>query len=133
MIATKMWGGRFTRGSAAVMEEINTSIDFDKRLAPQDLAGSQAHAAMLAAQGIIAQADADAIARGLAAITKEIEAGSFPFRREFEDIHMNVEARLAGRIGAAARRPHTGRSRHDQVATDLRLWVREACARADSG
>jgi len=88
---------------------------------------------MLAAQGIIAQADADAIAKGLAAIGKEIEAGSFPFRREFEDIHMNVEARLAELIGEAAGRLHTGRSRNDQVATDLRLWVRDACARADHG
>ena len=133
MTANKMWGGRFTSGPAAIMEEINTSIGFDKRLAPQDLAGSQAHAAMLAAQGIIAQADADSIAKGLTAIGKEIEAGSFPFRREFEDIHMNVEARLAELIGEAAGRLHTGRSRNDQVATDLRLWVREACARTDAG
>ena len=95
MTANKMWGGRFTSGPAAIMEEINTSIGFDKRLAPQDLAGSQAHAAMLAAQGIVAQADADSIAKGLTAISKEIEAGSFPFRREFEDIHMNVEGSLA--------------------------------------
>jgi argininosuccinate lyase len=128
-----MWGGRFTRGPAAIMEEINTSIGFDKRLAGQDLAGSQAHAAMLAAQGIITQGDADAIAKGLRAIAKEIEGGSFPFRREFEDIHMNVEARLAELIGEAAGRLHTARSRNDQVATDLRLWVREACARADAG
>jgi argininosuccinate lyase len=133
MTANKMWGGRFTSGPAAIMEEINTSIDFDKRLAPQDLAGSQAHAAMLAAQGIIAQADADSIAKGLTAIKREIEAGSFPFRREFEDIHMNVEARLAELIGEAAGRLHTARSRNDQVATDLRLWVREACERADNG
>src|SRR5258705_435575 len=102
MSANKMWGGRFTSGPAAIMEEINTSIGFDKRLAAQDLAGSQAHAAMLAAQGIIAKADAQSIAKGLTAIGREIEAGSFPFRREFEDIHMNVEARLAELIGAAA-------------------------------
>jgi argininosuccinate lyase len=133
MTANKIWGGRFTRGPAAIMEEINTSIDFDKRLAPQDLTGSQAHAAMLAAQGIITKSDADSIAKGLAAISREIEAGSFPFRREFEDIHMNVEARLAELIGEAAGRLHTARSRNDQVATDLRLWVREACARADGG
>src|SRR6202140_3884088 len=133
MTANKIWGGRFTRGPAAIMEEINTSIDFDKRLAPQDLAGSQAHAAMLAAQGIITKSDADSIAKGLTAISSEIEAGSFPFRREFEDIHMNVEARLAELIGEAAGRLHTARSRNDQVATDLRLWVREACARADNG
>src|SRR5712675_925930 len=133
MTTNKMWGGLFTRGPATIMKEINTSIGFDKRLASQDLAGSQAHAAMLAAQGIIAKADADAIAKGLTAISKEIEAGSFPFRREFEDIHMNVEARLAELIGEAAGRLHTARSRNDQVATDLRLWVREACARTDAG
>ena len=133
MTANKMWGGRFSQGPAAIMEDINTSIGFDKRLAAQDLAGSQAHAAMLAAKGIIGKADADSIAKGLAAIGREIEAGSFPFRREFEDIHMNVEARLAELIGEAAGRLHTARSRNDQVATDLRLWVREACARADAG
>jgi argininosuccinate lyase len=128
-----MWGARFTRGPAATMEDINSSIDFDKRLAAYDLAGSEAHAAMLAAKGIIGKADADAIARGLTSIRGEIEAGTFPFRREFEDIHMNVEARLAELIGEAAGRLHTARSRNDQVATDLRLWVREACARADAG
>src|SRR5258705_5676906 len=133
MTKNKRGGGGFTRGPATIMEEINTSIGFDKRLAAQDLAGSQAHAAMLAAQGIIAKPDADAIAKGLTAIKREIETGSFPFRREFEDIHMNVEARLAELIGEAAGRLHTARSRNDQVATDLRLWVREACARADSG
>jgi argininosuccinate lyase len=133
MTTNKMWGGRFAQGPAAIMEEINTSIGFDQRLAAQDLAGSQAHAAMLAAQGIIAKADAESIARGLTAISSEIEAGSFPFRRELEDIHMNVEARLAELIGEAAGRLHTARSRNDQVATDLRLWVREACARADGG
>src|SRR5258706_12045233 len=133
MTTNKMWGGRFTRGPAAVMEEINTSIGFDKRLAAEDLAGSQAHAAMLAAQGIITQGDADAIAKGLTAIKREIEAGSFPFRREFEDIHMNVEARLAELIGEAAGRRHTARSRNDQVATDLRLWVREPWAPAVAG
>src|SRR5258706_5345914 len=133
MTTNKMWGGRFTRGPAAVMEEINTSIGFDKRLAAEDLAGSQAHAAMLAAQGIITQGDADAIAKGLTAIKREIEGGAFPFRREFEDIHMNVEARLFELIGEAAGRLHTARSRNDEVATDFRLWVREACARADAG
>ena len=115
------------------MEEINTSIDFDKRLAAHDLAGSEAHAAMLAKQGIIGKSDADSIRKGLAAIRGEIQEGSFPFRREFEDIHMNVEARLCELIGEAAGRLHTARSRNDQVATDLRLWVREACARADGG
>src|SRR5258705_14003593 len=131
MTTNKMWGGRFTRGPATIMEEINTSIGFDKRLAAQDLAGSQAHAAMLAAQGIIAKPDADAIAKGLTAIKREIETGSFPFRREFEDIHMNVEARLSELIGESAGRLHTARSRNDQVATDFRLFVREACGLAD--
>jgi argininosuccinate lyase len=133
MTTNKMWGGRFTSGPASIMEDINTSIDFDKRLAAQDLAGSDAHAAMLAATGIIEKSDADSIRKGLAAIREEIADGSFPFRREFEDIHMNVEARLAELIGAAAGRLHTARSRNDQVATDFRLWVREACAQADQG
>jgi argininosuccinate lyase len=133
MTANKIWGGRFETGPAAIMEEINASIGFDKRLAAQDLAGSDAHAAMLAATGIIEKADGDAIRKGLARIRHEIEAGRFPFRREFEDIHMNVEARLAELIGDAAGRLHTARSRNDQVAVDLRLWVRDACARADAG
>ena len=133
MTTNKMWGGRFESGPASIMEDINTSIDFDKRLAAQDLAGSEAHAAMLAATGIIEKTDADSIRKGLAAIREEIAEGSFPFRREYEDIHMNVEARLAELIGAAAGRLHTARSRNDQVATDFRLWVREACAQADQG
>ncbi|MDE2473799.1 MAG: argininosuccinate lyase [Alphaproteobacteria bacterium] len=128
-----MWGGRFSRGPSAIMAEINNSIDFDKRLAREDIAGSEAHAAMLAARGIIDKADADSIAAGLATIRKEVDSGSFPFRGEFEDIHMNVESRLAELIGAAAGRLHTARSRNDQVATDLRLWVRDACGRADEG
>src|SRR5215471_1198216 len=133
MTANKLWGGRFSRGPAAIMEAINVSIDFDKRLAAQDLKASQAHAAMLAAKGIIARADAKAITRGLATISREIEGGKFAFKREFEDIHMNVEARLAELIGDAAGRLHTARSRNDQVATDFRLYVREACERADAG
>ncbi|HEX5279626.1 MAG TPA: argininosuccinate lyase [Micropepsaceae bacterium] len=133
MTANKMWGGRFSRGPSAIMAEINNSIDFDKRLAREDIAGSEAHAAMLAACRIIDKADGDSIAAGLAAIRKEVESGTFPFRNEFEDIHMNVEARLAELIGAAAGRLHTARSRNDQVATDLRLWVRDACARAQEG
>src|SRR5215471_763287 len=133
MTANKMWGGRFKRGPGAIMEEINASIDFDKRLAAHDLMGSDAHASMLAAQRIIEKADADAIRKGLAAIKREIERGKFPFRREFEDIHMNVEARLSELIGEAAGRLHTARSRNDQVATDFRLFVREACERADTG
>jgi len=133
MTANKMWGGRFKSGPAAIMEEINTSIDFDKRLAVHDLRGSEAHAAMLAAQGIIEKADADAIRKGLRQIGREISEETFPFRSEFEDIHMNVEARLAELIGEAAGRLHTARSRNDQVATDFRLFVREGCARADEG
>jgi argininosuccinate lyase len=133
MTANKMWGGRFKGGPAAIMEAINVSIDFDKRLAEHDLKGSQAHAAMLAAKGIIRKTDADAIRKGLSAIRREIASGKFRFRREFEDIHLNVEARLSELIGKAAGRLHTARSRNDQVATDLRLFVREACARADVG
>src|SRR5579872_6867353 len=125
MTANKMWGGRFSRGPSAIMAEINNSIDFDKRLAREDIAGSEAHAAMLAARGIIDKADADSIAAGLAAIRAEIELGTFPYRREFEDIHMNVEARLSELIGPAAGRLHTARSRNDQVATDFRLFVRD--------
>jgi argininosuccinate lyase len=133
MTTNKMWGGRFSTGPASIMEEINTSIAFDRRLAEQDLAGSDAHAAMLAAKGIIDKADAEKIRKGLADIRREIADGSFPFRREFEDIHMNVEARLKELIGDAAGRLHTARSRNDQVATDFRLWVRDACQRADAG
>jgi argininosuccinate lyase len=133
MTTNKMWGGRFKSGPAAIMEEINASIDIDKRLAAHDLLGSQAHAAMLAAQRIIGKADADAIRKGLELIGREMRNGKFPFRREFEDIHMNVEARLAELIGEAAGRLHIARSRNDQVATDFRLFVREACASADQG
>jgi argininosuccinate lyase len=133
MTTNKMWGGRFKSGPAAIMEEINTSIDIDKRLWVYDLEGSDAHAAMLAASRIIGKADADAIRKGLKTIGREIKAGKFPFRREFEDIHMNVEARLAELIGEAAGRLHTARSRNDQVATDFRLFVRDACALADTG
>jgi argininosuccinate lyase len=111
------------------MQAINVSIGFDRRLAAEDLAGSRAHAAMLAAQGIISEADGEAIQGGLAAIEQEIEAGTFPFRDEFEDIHLNVEKRLEELIGPASGRLHTGRSRNDQVALDLRLWVRSACDR----
>ena len=120
-----MWGGRYTTGMDAVMEEINASIDFDKTLWRQDIAGSRAHVAMLAHQGIVTQADAAAIDTGLAAVHAEIEAGSFTFSRSLEDIHMNVESRLAEIIGAPAGRLHTARSRNDQVATDMRLWVRD--------
>src|SRR5579863_8420430 len=101
MSANKMWGGRFEGGPASIMEEINASIDFDKRLAEQDLAGSKAHAKMLAKQGIIAQSDADAILKGLGQIGNEIASGLFSFKREFEDIHGNIEARLTEIAGAA--------------------------------
>ena len=133
MSANKMWGGRFERGPASIMEEINTSVDFDKRLAQEDIAGSKAHAQMLAQQGIIAQADADAILKGLDQIAAEIAEGRFAFKRELEDIHLNIEARLRELVGEAGARLHTARSRNDQVATDFRLWVREACSRAETG
>jgi len=124
--ASQIWGGRFAEGPSRVMEEINASIDFDKRLYAQDIAGSKAHCAMLTQHGIIAKADGDAILGGLDAILKEIEGGTFTFDRALEDIHMNVEARLAELVGGTAGRLHTARSRNDQVATDLRLWVRDA-------
>ena len=120
-----MWGGRFATGPAEIMEEINASIDFDRKLAAQDIAGSKAHVAMLAKQGIVERSDADAIAGGLDQVKGEIEAGEFPFSRALEDIHMNVESRLADLVGAAAGRLHTARSRNDQIATDFRLWVRD--------
>ena len=125
-----MWGGRFSASPNALMQAINVSIGFDKRLASQDIAGSQAHAAMLAKTGVISSEAAAEIQRGLAAIAEEMAAGTFPFRDEFEDIHMNVEARLRELIGPVAGRLHTARSRNDQVALDFRLWVREACDRS---
>ena len=121
-----MWGGRFASTPDAVMEEINASIDVDRHLYRQDIAASKAHAAMLARQGIIGADDADKIAHGLDTILSEIEAGRFEFKRALEDIHMNVESRLAELIGPAAGRLHTARSRNDQVATDFRMWVRDA-------
>ncbi len=123
-MSNKMWGGRFGASPDAVMEEINASIDFDRHLFRQDIAASKAHAAMLAKQGIITADDARKIAHGLDTILSEIEAGKFEFKRALEDIHMNVESRLAELIGPAAGRLHTARSRNDQVATDFRLWVR---------
>ncbi|MEL6480678.1 MAG: argininosuccinate lyase [Pseudomonadota bacterium] len=119
-----MWGGRFAAGPAAVMEAINASIDFDRRLAAEDIAGSRAHAAMLAQQGIISAEDQQAIDRGLCEVAREIEEGRFAFSRALEDIHMNVEARLKELVGEPAGRLHTARSRNDQIATDFRLWVR---------
>lgn len=120
-----MWGGRFAAGPDAIMEAINASIDFDKRMARQDIEGSRAHAAMLAACGIISDSDGEAIREGLLTVLSEIEAGEFTFSKELEDIHMNVESRLKGLIGEAAGRLHTGRSRNDQVATDFKLWTRD--------
>src|SRR5690242_15705637 len=125
-----MWGGRFGEGPAKIMEEINASIDFDKRLAGEDIRASRSHIEMLAAQGIVAQADADAILQGLSQIEGEIAEGRFVFKRELEDIHLNIESRLGELIGPAAGRLHTARSRNDQVATDFRLWVRDACVNA---
>jgi argininosuccinate lyase len=126
-----MWGGRFSGKPADLMQAINVSIGFDRRLAAQDIAGSQAHAAMLSKAGVISPDDEAAIQQGLSTIAGEMAAGSFPFRDEFEDIHMNVEARLRELIGPAAGRLHTARSRNDQVATDFKLWVRNALARLD--
>ena len=128
-----MWGGRFSGGPAAVMREINASLPFDKRLWRQDIAGSKAHVAMLGAQGIVSAADAGAIAAGLDAIAAEYEAGGVPVDLDLEDIHMATEARLKDRIGDAAGRLHTARSRNDQVATDFRLWVRDAIDAVDDG
>ena len=120
-----MWGGRFNASPGELMQAINVSIDFDKRLAAQDIRGSRAHSAMLAKQGIITQKDMKAIHRGLSKIEKEIAKGTFPFSHDLEDIHLNIESRLKDLIGEAAGRLHTGRSRNDQVATDFRLWVRD--------
>jgi argininosuccinate lyase len=128
-----MWGGRFGLGPDAVLEAINASIDFDRRLAAEDIEASRAHAAMLAATGIISDSDAEAIREGLLTVLSEIEEGRFRFSRALEDIHMNIEARLKELIGAPAGRLHTARSRNDQVATDFRLWVRGRCDGAVAG
>ncbi len=125
MSGNKMWGGRFGADPDPIMADINPSIDFDRHLYRQDIAASKAHAAMLAKTGIITAQDAKRIAHGLDTILSEIEAGKFTFKRALEDIHMNVESRLAELIGPAAGRLHTARSRNDQVATDFRLWVRD--------
>jgi len=127
-----MWGGRFGAKPAPIMEEINASIDFDRHLYRQDIAASKAHAAMLAKKGIITAQDAKKIAHGLDTILSEIEGGKFDFKRALEDIHMNVEGRLAALIGPAAGRLHTARSRNDQVATDFRLWIRDAIDEIDA-
>ena len=126
-----MWGGRYKLGPAEIMEKINASIGFDRRLYAQDIAGSMAHCDMLVAQRILTPADGRAIKRGLAKVKDEIESGRFKFSTRLEDIHMNVEARLADLIGPAAGRLHTARSRNDQVALDVRLWVRDAIDRLE--
>ncbi|WP_334193406.1 argininosuccinate lyase [Pararhodobacter sp.] len=131
--ANSMWGGRFAGGVDAIMEAINASIGFDQRLYAQDIAGSRAHAAMLAATGIITKADHAAIDAGLQQVKDEIEAGNFQFKTALEDIHMNVESRLKEIIGEPAGRLHTARSRNDQVAVDFRLWVRDQCDAAIAG
>ncbi len=129
--SNRMWGGRFASGPDAIMEAINASIGFDRKLYAQDIRGSLAHAAMLAETGIISTEDEKKIAHGLNTILSEIEAGKFEFSTRLEDIHMNVEARLAELIGPAAGRLHTARSRNDQVAVDFRLWVKEELLRID--
>ncbi|MAA83487.1 argininosuccinate lyase [Hyphomonas sp. UBA5107] len=121
-----MWGGRFAATPTDIMEEINASLDIDRRMAAEDIAGSRAHADMLAEMGIISTVDNEAIQGGLDTVAEELRNGSFPFRRELEDIHMNVEARLKELIGEPAGRLHTARSRNDQVVTDFRLWTRGA-------
>ena len=131
--ANQMWGGRFKAGPDAIMQAINASIGFDQRLFAQDIAGSRAHAAMLAATGILTNKDAEAIGEGLLTVLSEIETGKFQFSVDLEDIHMNVESRLKDIIGEPAGRLHTARSRNDQVALDFRLWVRDQCDAAITG
>jgi argininosuccinate lyase len=131
-MSNRMWGGRFASGPAAIMEEINASIDFDKRLANQDIRGSLAHAQMLRETGILAAEDVEAIQAGLKSVQAEIDSGAFTFSRALEDIHMNVESRLKDLVGPAAGRLHTARSRNDQVATDMRLWVRDTIDALDA-
>ncbi|HEY8578560.1 MAG TPA: argininosuccinate lyase [Beijerinckiaceae bacterium] len=130
-MSNKMWGGRFSSGPDAIMEEINASIGFDYRFASQDIRGSKAHVAMLAATGVVSAEDAAAITEGLDKVAGEIESGGFTFSRALEDIHMNVESRLAELIGPRAGRLHTARSRNDQVALDFRLWMRDAIDQLD--
>src|SRR5512133_3205819 len=128
MSKDKLWGGRFTQPTDKFVEEFTASIRFDKRLYHQDIRGSIAHATMLGKQGIIPIADVEAIVTGLKAILGQIEAGTFDFSVSLEDIHMNIEARLSQRIGDAGKRLHTGRSRNDQVALDIRLYLRDEIA-----
>ncbi|MEE1877288.1 argininosuccinate lyase [Altererythrobacter litoralis] len=128
-----MWGGRFAEGPSAIMREINASIPFDKALWRQDIAASKAHVAMLGAQGIVSAEDAATIAEGLDKVAAEYERDGVPENWDLEDIHMTTEARLAEMVGPVAGRLHTARSRNDQVATDFRLWVRDAMDQADEG
>ena len=125
-MSKKLWGGRFTKNESASATEFNASIQFDQKMYKQDIAGSRAHAAMLAKQGIISEADRDAIDAGLAQILEDIENGKIEFTIENEDIHMNIESILTERIGEPGKRLHTARSRNDQVAVDFRLWTKEA-------
>ena len=131
--ASDIWGGRFSAGPSDVMQAINASVDIDQRLFEQDIDGSLAHARMLSACAVISSADADAICNGLEAVRADIRAGRFEWKAELEDVHMNIEAALREKIGAAAGRLHTARSRNDQVATDFRLWLRETLSRAIEG
>ena len=130
-MSNKMWGGRFGEGPDRIMEEINASIGFDQRFFAQDIEGSKAHCRMLAETGIISRDDAEKIVAGLDQVLAEIESGKFEFRRDLEDIHMNVESRLSDLIGAAAGRLHTARSRNDQVATDFKLYIRDTLDHLD--
>jgi argininosuccinate lyase len=130
-MANKMWGGRFAEGPSAIMGEINASISFDKRLFAEDIMGSKAHAQMLAKQGIISKSDCAAIVKGLDQVKAEIDGGSFQFSDALEDIHMNVEQRLRDLIGTPAGRLHTARSRNDQIATDMRLYMRRVVDELD--
>jgi argininosuccinate lyase len=131
--ASDIWGGRFTAGPSDIMQAINASVDVDRRLFEQDIAGSLAHARMLSATGVISSEDADAICRGLEDVRTDIREGRFVWKPELEDVHMNIEAALREKIGAPAGRLHTARSRNDQVATDFRLWLRDALSCAIEG
>ena len=128
----KLWGGRFTEATDAFVERFTASVGFDQRLARHDIAGSRAHATMLAEQGVLSAEERDAILVGLDEIARAVEDGTFPWAVELEDVHMNIEARLTDRIGAAGKKLHTGRSRNDQVATDIRLWLRDAIDALDA-
>ena len=127
----KPWAGRFNEPTDAFVEAFTASVEFDQRLAPQDIAGSIAHATMLAKQGILTDAERDAILSGLETIRARIAAGDFPWSVQLEDVHMNIEAELTAQIGIAGKKLHTGRSRNDQVATDVRLWLKLRLAETD--